>query len=389
MAKSVVVVGGGVFGVTAALELRNRGWETTLIDPGPPHPLAASTDISKMIRADYGEDELYIELMEACFPAWRDWNERWGEVLYHEDGFLILAGGGMEPGGYEHTSSAALRSRDHPLEMLDTSGIRSRFPAFAGPSNVEGYFNPVGGWAASGEVVRRLLGAAREAGVVLRSATVQDLLTDGAGVIGVTTDTGEVIRADVTVVAAGAWTGGLVPGLDDLIATTGHPIMHFRPGDIAQFEPPAFPPWAADIANTGWYGFPAIDGVVKVANHGPGIPIGPDQERVVSRDWGPAFRHFLGSWIPALADSPVVYNRLCLYTDTANGDFVIDRHRDLGNLVVATGGSGHGFKFAPMLGVLTADAVEGRDNRFSDRFAWRTSAEQRTEAARGINRPDL
>ena len=129
MAKSVIVVGAGVFGVTAALELNERGWATTLIDPGAPHPLAASTDISKMIRADYGDDDLYISQMEACFPTWRAWNERWGEELYHEDGFLILAGGALVPGSYEHTSSTALTTRDYALDVLTTGEIRSRFPA--------------------------------------------------------------------------------------------------------------------------------------------------------------------------------------------------------------------------------------------------------------------
>ena len=387
MAKSVIVVGAGIFGVTAAIELANRGWATTLLDPGPPHPLAASTDISKMIRADYGTDELYISLMEACLPTWRDWNERWGEDLFHEEGFLVLAGGRMEPGGYEHTSSGALLARNHPLDVLSTNDIRSRFPAWAGPPALEGYYNPLGGWAASGLVVGRLLGTARDAGVTVVEGRARRLLTNGATVRGVLTEGEAELTGDITLVAAGAWTPDLVPGLEDLVSTTGHPIMHLRPDDIGRFTPPAFPPWAADIANTGWYGFPATDGVVKVANHGPGAPIGAEQDRLVDARWEGAFRAFLADWIPSLSTAEVVYTRLCLYTDTRDGDFVIDRHGTLDNLVLATGGSGHGFKFAPMLGTLAADAVEEERNRFSERFAWRTPPVVRTEAARGRREP--
>jgi glycine/D-amino acid oxidase-like deaminating enzyme len=380
MAKSIVIVGSGIFGATAAIELRTRGWEVTVLDPGPPHPLAASTDISKMIRADYGDDELYIELMEECFPVWREWNERWGDDLYHEDGFLILAGGRLEMGGYERTSFATLKARGYPLEPLGPTVIGSRFPAWESAGEVEGYFNPVGGWAASGAVVERLIGDATSAGVRLVPAAVRELLIDESSVVGVWTDDGGRVEADATIVSAGAWTPRLVPAVEQLITTTGHPVMHFRPHGLERFMPPAFPPWAADIANTGWYGFPVIDGVVKVANHGPGIPTAATGERVVGEEWEELFRSFLADRIPLLADAPVVHTRLCLYTDTQDGDFLIDRHPELENLIVATGGSGHGFKFAPVLGALAARAVE--DEERTPRFRWRSPTRAHKEAAR-------
>src|SRR5258705_13205780 len=89
---SIIVVGAGVFGASAALELARRGHSITLMDPGPlPHPRAASTDISKAIRMDYGSDEFYMALMEEAFLGWDKWNLEWNEALYHEDGFLVLS----------------------------------------------------------------------------------------------------------------------------------------------------------------------------------------------------------------------------------------------------------------------------------------------------------
>ena len=121
---------------------------------------------------------------------------------------------------------------------------------------------------------------------------------------------------------------------------TGQPVLHFQVEDVPAYQAPSFPAWAADISNTGWYGFPALDdGRLKIANHGPGVRVDPMGPREVP-DWAEdAFRAFLGSSIPSLADRPVVGRRLCLYCDTFDGDFWIDRDPDRDGLVVAAGGT--------------------------------------------------
>ena len=79
--QTVVVAGAGVFGLTAAMELRSRGYAVTVVDPGPvPHPLAASNDVSRMIRMDYGDDKLYSDLGAEAIDGWHTWNERRGEA---------------------------------------------------------------------------------------------------------------------------------------------------------------------------------------------------------------------------------------------------------------------------------------------------------------------
>src|SRR5258706_8648791 len=107
--RSIVIVGAGVFGLTAAWELSLRGWQVVVIDPGPvPRPAAASTDISKVVRADYGDDELYTAMAEAALTGWDRWNERWGESLYHQDGFLLLSTEPLQRGRFEYESQALL-----------------------------------------------------------------------------------------------------------------------------------------------------------------------------------------------------------------------------------------------------------------------------------------
>jgi glycine/D-amino acid oxidase-like deaminating enzyme len=164
---------------------------------------------------------------------------------------------------------------------------------------------------------------------------------------------------------------------------TGQPVLHFRVEDPARFQPPAFTPWACDIAVTGMYGFPALpDGTLKVARHGAGRRIAPGEPRRVDPAEEPRFREFLRRHIPAAAAAPLAGARLCLYCDTFDGDFWIDRHPDVDGLVVAAGGSGHGFKFAPVLGAIIADALEGRPNPALSRFRWRAPGPRRTEHAR-------
>ncbi|NIM61852.1 MAG: FAD-dependent oxidoreductase, partial [Acidobacteria bacterium] len=129
--RSIVVVGGGVFGISAAIELRARGWVVTVCDPGPlPHPDASSTDISKAVRMDYGADVLYTEMAEASIEGWCRWNAEWDEQLYHPDGFLIMTRAPMKPGSFEHDGFELLRGRGHPVERIDRAGLAARFPAW-------------------------------------------------------------------------------------------------------------------------------------------------------------------------------------------------------------------------------------------------------------------
>lgn len=390
-AQRIIVVGGGAFGLTAALELDGRGHRVGVIDPGPlPHPLAASTDISKVIRMEYGPDEAYMELMEVAREGWLNWNREWVKAglgpLYHETGVLMVCRDAMEPGGFEFESWQLLLKRGHQPQRLGAEAIAQRFPAWRPGRYVDGFFHAKGGYAESGRVVEALARDARRRGVeVLENRRVVSLLDAGGRVRGVRDDQGSEHLADAVVVAAGAWTGRLLPQLSSAIRATGHPVFHLRPPDPGVFEAERFPTFTADVARTGFYGFPLNrDGVVKIANHGLGIPIDPDAPREVGTDDRDRLASFLGATFPSLQDAPVVYTRLCLYADTQDEDFWIAADPDLEGLIVASGGSGHGFKFAPILGSLIADGVEGRENRWSEKFRWRPglALDRGREAAR-------
>lgn len=386
---STVIVGAGIYGVTAALELQRRGHAVYLLDPGPlPHPLAASTDISKAIRLDYGPDEDYLIAMESALEGWRRWNQAWPAPLFHEVGILFVTPAPMEPGGFEYESFRALSQRGHAPQRLEAAALARRFPAWAAGGYVDGYFNPAGGYAQSGQVVARLLAEAQAAGVALHAGQTFDrFIEDGSRVGGVITREGGRFAADTVVMAAGSWTPHVLPWTAGFFRSNGMPVFHLRPAQPRLFAAERFPVFCADITNTGYYGFPLHphEGVVKIANHGDGRALAPESpQRVVTEAETAQLRRWLAAHLPALADAPIVYTRVCLYCDTWDGHFWIAPDPQRAGLVLATGGSGHGFKFAPLLGGWIADAVEGRPNPLLAKFRWRPEVRPRRseEAAR-------
>jgi glycine/D-amino acid oxidase-like deaminating enzyme len=373
--RRIAIAGSGVFGAAAALELRRRGWEVVLLDPeAPPAPRAASTDVSKVVRREYGSDGFYLELAAAAIDGWRRWNAEWPEPLYHESGLLVIGDAPLAAAGFVGDSWRSLLAAGCSPEPLDGSSLAARFPAWRGARAGGGFFHRAAGWAESGRVVARLVELARDAGVEVRREGVVGLLVDDRGVRGVRTP-GGALAADHTLLAAGVWTPRLA-GLEWGMWPTAHPVFHLAPADPEPFRGERFPVFMSDIAATGWYGFPLHprEGVVKVARHGLGRRVEPDVARTVTEDETRDLRAFLASSLPGLAGAPVVASRSCLYCDTADGHFWIDRDPAREGLTVASGGSGHAFKFAPLLGGLIADAVEGRTNPWLPRFAWRREA---------------
>ncbi len=389
--RTAIILGAGMSGLTTALELRRRGWTVTVADQGPvPHPDAASTDINKVVRADYGDDELYCEMAEKAIDGWRCWNAAWGREFYHECGYLLLASGATMPaGGYEDTSYRMQAGRGHTVEKIDAKKLTARHPQWNATHYGAGYYNPRAGWVESGAVVAQLAAEATQAGVnLLTRSPLVALTQEGGQVSGVVLGDGVRLRADAVLSALGAWTPFAFPELGTLLHTTGQPVIHFKPADPKAWAAPAFPVWAADIAQTGRYGFPVnADGIVKVAKHGAGVPVArPDQKREVTEADVAETREFLRHSLPALADATVVATRQCWYGDARDGDFLIDRHPGKAGLFVAAGDSGHGFKFAPVMGGLIADVIEGKPNTWAERFKWRTPRAKK-EAARASADP--
>jgi glycine/D-amino acid oxidase-like deaminating enzyme len=303
------------------------------------------------------------------------------------------------------------------VTRMDAPQLWKRFPAWNPELYRDGVLEIEAGYAESGRAVAVLIERAKSIGVELREGKFIALDERGGRVKGIVfeeqarhhvipigveesrDDTAQVISrgpstslgmtrvtADSVVMAVGAWTSYLLPFARNFFRATGQPVFHLQPSNPELFMPERFPVFGADITTTGYYGFPINrDGVVKIANHGSGREMSPESpERLVTADDEKNLREFLASTFPALAVAPIVYTRVCMYCDTHDGHFWIARDPEREGLVVAAGDSGHGFKFAPVLGEIIADAVERKENPLLDKFRWRPEVRSgtATDAAR-------
>jgi glycine/D-amino acid oxidase-like deaminating enzyme len=400
--SKVIVVGAGINGVTAAIELRKRGHQVILIDPGPlPHPLAASTDISKAVRAAYGADEDYTELAERSIKLWRKWNEDFRVDLYHQVGVMFVRRRKMKPGDFEYESFKMLQKLGLKVERMNSEQLWRRFPAWNSELFRDGVLEVEAGYAESGSTVAMLVEHAKSIGVEVRGngrvLCLDESDNDVTGIVFqdssqlsvayATKDcTSEKIAGDHVVMAVGAWTPYLLPFAKNFFRASGQPVFHLKPRRAELFTPERFPVFGADITTTGYYGFPLNrDGIVKIANHGPGREMFPESpQRTVTPEDEANLRRFLSWAFPELAEAPIVYTRLCMYCETHDGHFWIARDPERKGLVIAAGDCGHGFKFAPVLGEIIADAVEDKPNPILKKFRWRPEivAGTATDAAR-------
>ncbi len=391
-----IVVGAGINGVTAAIELKKRGHQVILIDSGSlPHPLAASTDISKAVRAAYGADEDYTLLAERSIKLWRDWNEQFGIELYHEVGVMFVRRAKMKPGDFEYDSFRMLQQHGHKIERMNSAQLWRRFPAWNPDLFRDGVLEVEAGYAESGRAVATLIKRAKSLGVQILERHKFEALDDVSGRITavilseVEESRGESLRVtqrdpstslrmtrvvgDAVVMATGAWTPYLLPFTKTFFRASGQPVFHLKPRRPDRFAPERFPVFGADITTTGYYGFPLNrDGIVKIANHGLGREMSPESpQRAVTAEDEENLRKFLSWALPELADAPIVYTRMCMYCETHDGHFWIARDPEREGLVIAAGDCGHGFKFAPVLGEIIADAVEQKSNPILEKFRWR------------------
>jgi glycine/D-amino acid oxidase-like deaminating enzyme len=278
---------------------------------------------------------------------------------------------------------------------MNSAQLWKRFPAWNPDLFRDGVLEVEAGYAESGRTVATLIKRAKSLGVELLERYKFDALDDVSGRITavildeIEESRGESLKVtsrdpstplgmtriagDRVVMAAGAWTPYLLPFTKKFFRASGQPVFHLKPSRPDLFAPERFPVFGADITATGYYGFPVNrDGILKIANHGPGREMSPESpQREVTSEEQENLRKFLSWALPALADAPIVYTRVCMYCDTHDGNFWIAPDPEREGLVIAAGDCGHGFKFAPVLGEIIADAVEKKSNPILEKFRWR------------------
>ena len=362
----VGIVGAGIFGLAAALELRARGHDVAVFEQGEtPNERASSTDVSKTIRRLYGTNAAYVELAERAGAQWRRWQDRLGESFYTQTGQLEIVRN-FDPEDRMYQSWQFLTARGAGVQVLSPREVRRRFPQFAVEPGETGVFDPWAGFVASGRAVGALASLARSEGITIREHT-PILAVDDVAAAAQVRWTSETASFDRAIVAAGPWVGRLVPEVGNQVRITRQQMAFFRPVDPRPFAPGTMPVWGINPDTDGWYGHPLLqEGYVKVANDLREEDADPDVTRQVSPAFLERAAAFVARRLPALAGGAPVGGRACLYANTPDHHFVIDYVSP--RVLVAGGGSGHGFKFGGSIGPVIADALEGRVNPLGDLF---------------------
>lgn len=344
----VAIVGGGVFGLSAALALAKRGCAVELFEAETiPAPLAASNDVSKATRLLYGrETARYAPRVLRATEGWRELERETGRTLLAQPGFLALARE-WTPGGFEQESAAALARLGLPHEVLDARAIAARHPALSRVPASVGLLDPNGGFFDPPECLLALREAAAR-----RGARIVEHRAAGEGFRP---------AADAVLWTKGPW---LAAGGLPLRATLQEELLFAPRGD-----PGAIPVWSSDIASAGIYGFPRHprSGLFKVACHALGPAVDPSAPRSTGGAEHARIRAFVAGSLPWLDPDPRE-TRTCLYSNTPDGEFLFDELPASADTreFVAGGGSGHAFKFGPLLGEWAADLVI--DGRVPDAF---------------------
>jgi sarcosine oxidase len=357
----VIVVGLGGMGSAAAYHLARRGRRVLGLERfTPAHDRGSSHGGSRVIRQAYFEDPAYVPLVLRAYELWRELERAAGTDLLHVTGGLMI--GAAE----SQTVAGSLRSaRQWGLEheILDAAELRRRFPTFAPAPGTVALYEAQAGVVRPEAAVAAHVGLATAAGAELRFSepvTAWEALGSGEGAT-VTTGRG-VARADRLVVCPGAWAPDVLSGLGIPLAVERQVQFWFQPaGGVGPFLPHRHPIWVWEGDADGQpYGLPALDGPeggVKVAWFRRGRPCTADSlDRSVAAAEIDEMAAMLRLRLP-LVPGRFLRAVPCLYTNTPDEHFVVGAHPLHPQVVVACGFSGHGFKFAPVIGEILADLV--------------------------------
>jgi sarcosine oxidase len=369
MEFDAVVIGLGAMGSAAVASLARRGRRVVGIDKyAPGHDRGSSHGATRIIRLGYFEHPSYVPLLRAAYPLWRDLAAKSGLPLVTITGIVEI--GAPDSDLIAGTLRSSLM---HGLahEVLDHAALMRRFPTFRVPACFVGVFQPDGGFLRAEQAIRAQLALAREAGAQLRiGEDVVAVEPRGAGVRVVTRS--GVLDAGCAVVAAGPWVKSVLPGLPAPIRVTRQVLGWFEPRDRGLFAPGRLPVFMLQNANGIFYGFPddGASGVKVAKHHHADESVDPDRyEREVSAADDAMIRAVLAAHLPD-ANGRRLAATTCLYTMTPDGDFILDRLPGHEAIIVASPCSGHGFKFAPVIGEILADlAVAGSTSHDISRFA--------------------
>jgi sarcosine oxidase len=362
----VAVVGAGAFGGWTALQLLALGANVELIDSwGAGNPRSSSGGETRVIRAIYGPDRIYSEMVRRAYELW----DKLGagasfaaDPLYVETGALWLHRG---DDAYVRSSLPILAELGFPVDHLTIADAGRRYPQidFGGVKSV--WLERRAGALSARRACIALRETFEKSGGTYRTAQVQPGAIAKGALAGLRLNDGSKVEADAYVFACGPWLGRLFPDVvGERVRATRQEVYYFgTPAGSDRYRPGRLPIWI-DFGERIVYGIPDVHGRgFKVADDTRGEPIDPTTaDRTPSAEGIARARRLLAERFPELAKAPLVAAEVCQYENSPDGHLIIDRHPGARNAWIVGGGSGHGFKLSPAIGEMAArQIVSGKD----------------------------
>jgi len=349
-------------GSAAAFHLARAGKKVLGLDRfTPPHSFGSSHGQSRIIREAYFEHPVYVPIVQRAYELWNDLARKTGQQLFLQTGGLMIG----RPDGL--VVAGARRSAEMhrlPHQFLSAEEITRRFPALRPTKDMAGVWEPRAGVLFPEQCIAAHLARAQEHGAILHYAErVLRWEPDGSGVK-VTTDIDDY-RAEQVILSAGSWLKSLLPDLDLPLTVERQVLFWFDSSDRKSFQPERCPIHLWEYAaGRFFYGFPEVGNGVKVAGHHEGELTDPD---LIRREVGPeeieVMQRIIQPFLPSL-DGCFREAAVCMYTNTPDGHFLIDRHPSLPQVLIASPCSGHGFKFSSAIGEILGDLITNGRSRF-------------------------
>jgi sarcosine oxidase len=353
-----IVAGVGGMGSAAVYHLARRGQRVLGLERFDiPHELGSSHGLTRIIRLAYYEHPSYVPLLRRAYELWRELQRRAGERLLYVTGSIDA---GPPGSAVFEGSRRSCELHGLPHEVLSGAELRRRFPGYGLPDELLALFQPDGGFLLPERCIVAHVLAAMEHGAEVhgREAVLAWEAGSGGGVR-VRTDRG-AYEAERLVITAGAWAATLVPALAGLATPERQVLAWLQPRRPERFTPQRFPVFNLAVPEGRFYGCPVfqVPGFKLGKYHHLEEAVDPDgvdractpRDEAVLRDFGE--RYF-----PA-GSGPTMALKVCLFTNSPDGHFIVDRHPEYGQVVLGAGFSGHGFKFCSVVGEILADLAE-------------------------------
>ena len=358
----VAILGVGGMGSATAYQLAKRGLSVVAIEQFEPgHDRGSSHGLSRIIRLAYFEHPSYVPLLRRAFELWRELEEESGERLLHVTGGIDAG-----PPGSRVVEGSLESCRVHRIrhEVLGGRELNQRFPGYSLPDEYVAVFQPDGGFLEPERCINAHVRLAERLGATVRTgAQVHAWKEDGTGVV--VTLENEEIRARQLVICAGAWTPKVVPSLAPLLQPERQVVGWFGVGEPAAFAPDKFPVFIVTTPHGHFYGFPeyGVPGFKIGKYHHRSEAVDPDSIRRSCDETDEAvLRDCVRTCFPG-ANGPLLRASTCIFTNTPDEHFIIDRLPGIPQALVVSACSGHGFKFCSVVGEIVADLVLDRSTK--------------------------